>query len=58
MQSKKDTLVAASLGDWLIPFVYNVGLRGMRASILAWIFLGGLAAIEQIVKRSETPSSA
>jgi O-antigen ligase len=39
------TLVAGMLGDWLLPFVYNVGLRGFRSSLLAWVFLGGLAAL-------------
>lgn len=42
------TLVAASLGDWVIPFVYNIGLRGFRASILAWLFIGGLVVLEQL----------
>jgi len=42
------TLFAASLVDWVLPFVYNIGLNGFRASILAWIFLGGLVSLEQI----------
>ena len=42
------SLVAAFLGDWILPFVYNVGLNGFRASILPWIFFGGLVAIEKI----------
>jgi O-antigen ligase len=41
-------LVAAALGDWVLPFVYNVGLTGMRSSLLAWMFLGGLVALEQM----------
>ena len=41
-------LIAGMLGDWFLPFVYNVGFRGFRASVLAWMFLGGLVAIEQI----------
>jgi O-antigen ligase len=41
------TLVAAMLGDWVIPFAYNVGLGGLRASIFAWIFLGGLVTLER-----------
>jgi hypothetical protein len=41
-------LVAGMLGDWLIPFVYNVGLDGFRASILGWMFLGGLLALENM----------
>lgn len=42
------TLIAAFLGDWVLPFVYNVGLAGFRASILPWIFVGGLISLEQI----------
>ena len=41
-------LIAGMLGDWVIPFVYNVGLKGFRASVLGWIFLGGLVAIQHI----------
>jgi hypothetical protein len=41
-------LVAGMLGDWVIPFVYNVGLSGFRASVLGWIFLGGLVVIHHI----------
>ena len=44
------TMVAAMFGDWVLPFVYNVGFVGFRASIYAWVFLGGLVAIEQMVK--------
>ena len=39
-------VVAGMLGDWVIPFVYNVGFDGFRASVLGWIFLGGLVALE------------
>lgn len=42
------TLVAAALGDWVLPFFYNVTLGGFRASVLAWLFLGGLVALEQM----------
>src|SRR5574338_1691298 len=35
------TLVSAMLGDWVIPFVYNVGFTGFRASLMGWMFLGG-----------------
>jgi len=41
------TLVAAFLGDWFLPFVYNIGMDGYRASVLAWIFLGGLLFIQK-----------
>jgi O-antigen ligase len=39
------TLTAAMLGDWMLPFVYNIGLNGLRTGILAWLFLGGLVFI-------------
>ena len=42
------TLVAGMFGDWIIPFVYNVGVRGFRTSVIAWMFLGGLIVIERI----------
>jgi O-antigen ligase len=51
------TLVAAMLADWILPFVYNIGLSGFRGSILAWLFMGGLVSIEQIVRR-QAPTHA
>jgi hypothetical protein len=45
------TLVAMALADWVFPFIYNIGLNGFRGSILAWVFLGGLLSVEQIVRR-------
>ena len=42
------TLVASTLVDWVLPFVYNLGLAGFRASVLAWMFLGGLVSLNQI----------
>jgi MFS family permease len=47
------TLVAAALVDWVLPFVYNIGMQGFRGTVLAWIFLGGLVSIEQIVRGQE-----
>ena len=46
------TLVAGMFGDWVIPFVYNIGLHGMRASLIGWLFLGGLVALEQMRRRA------
>lgn len=42
------TLASGVLGDWIIPFVYNVGLSGLNVSLLGWFFLGGLVAIDQM----------
>jgi hypothetical protein len=41
--------VLAVLGDWVLPFFYNVGLGGFRSSMLGWLFLGGLASLERMV---------
>lgn len=43
-------LFSGMLGDWILPFVYNIGLAGMRASVLGWLFLGGVVAIMQLKK--------
>jgi hypothetical protein len=40
-------IMAGFLVDWVLPFAYNIGLDGVRGSILPWIFFGGLIAIEQ-----------
>jgi O-antigen ligase len=42
-------VVAGMLGDWVLPFFYNIGLNGFRSSMLGWLFLGGLVSIEQTV---------
>lgn len=47
------TLAAGMLGDWFLPFIYNVGFPGFRASLVGWMFLGGLVALEQIYRRDE-----
>jgi hypothetical protein len=47
------TLLAAFLVDWVLPFVYNIGFTGFRASILPWIFIGGLIALEQKYDRAD-----
>ena len=40
---------AGMLGDWVLPFFYNLGLNGFRSSMLGWLFLGGLVSLEQMV---------
>lgn len=42
------SVAAGMLGDWVLPFVYNIGIYGFRSSIYAWLFLGGLVAIDQM----------
>jgi hypothetical protein len=43
-------LVAGMLGDWVIPFYYNIGIQGLRASGIAWMLWGGLVSIDYMVK--------
>jgi O-antigen ligase len=47
------TLFAAFLVDWVLPFVYNIGFNGFRASILPWLFFGGLISLEQIYQTTQ-----
>jgi O-antigen ligase len=47
------TLAAGMLADWILPFVYNITLEGMRSSVIAWLFLGGLVSLEHIHTQGE-----
>ncbi|MEW5976914.1 MAG: O-antigen ligase family protein [Acidobacteriota bacterium] len=47
------TLVSGMLADWIIPFVYNVGIRGFRSSLLFWVFLGGALALKRMIANLE-----
>jgi len=47
------TLAAGMLCDWILPFVYNITLNGMRASTLGWLFLGGLLALRRTVPMAD-----
>ena len=51
------TLATGMLGDWILPFVYNVGLAGFRASVLGWLFLGGLGALEHLCQPADQPGT-
>lgn len=50
-------VVAGFLGDWILPYVYNVGLVGMRSSVLGWLFLGGLLALDRMTAHQEQTTS-
>lgn len=43
------TFAAGMLGDWFLPYVYNATIRSLRTSIMPWLFMGGLLALEQIL---------
>jgi len=42
------SLVLMMLADWILPFVYNIGFGGFQASLLVWLFLGGLVAVDHM----------
>lgn len=48
------SVISGILGDWLIPFVYNVGFVGFRSSVFGWIFLACLVAMERILPTNES----
>ena len=50
------TLVAGMLGDWFLPFVYNLGFAGFRSSILTWLFLGGVIALDRLTAHASVLS--
>ena len=35
-------MIIMALADWFLPFVYNIGFSGFQASVLVWMFFGGL----------------
>lgn len=41
-------MVIMMLADWMLPFVYNIGFPGFQAALPVWLFLGGLAAVENL----------
>lgn len=46
------SLTLMLLADWILPFVYNIGIPGFQASVLVWLFLGGLVAIEAFTREN------
>ena len=48
------TLLSGLLGDWFLPFIYNIGIPGFSSAVFAWLFLGGLMALDRIQRESET----
>ncbi|MCU0279851.1 MAG: O-antigen ligase family protein [Candidatus Nanopelagicales bacterium] len=42
------SLVSGLLADWIVPFTYNIGIRGFRSSLLFWFFLGGVLTLKRV----------
>jgi O-antigen ligase len=51
-------MVIMMLLDWFLPFVYNVGFGGFQASVLVWMFLGGLVALENMPGQGDSTNAA
>jgi hypothetical protein len=47
-------LASGMMADWFMPFVYNIGFDGFRAAAMAWMFLGGLIALERLSVERQT----
>lgn len=52
------SLAAAALADWVVPFVYNIGIPGFRSSLLFWFFLGGTVALRRMMLAGTEPALA
>lgn len=52
------SLVIMLLADWILPFVYNIGFPGFQASVLVWLFMGGVVALENMPSASPTANEA
>jgi hypothetical protein len=46
-------MVIMGLADWILPFVYNIGFQGFQASVLIWLFFGGLLSLEEYVHQQQ-----
>jgi hypothetical protein len=49
------SLALMLFADWILPFVYNIGFPGFQASVLVWLFMGGLVAIDHFLPEDEEP---
>lgn len=52
------SLVAGVLADWIVPFLYNIGIAGFRSSLLFWLFVGGLVALNRLNAEAAEPVAA
>lgn len=42
-------LCSMMLGDWILPFAYNQGIRGFSYTVYSWIFLGLLVSVHRLI---------
>lgn len=46
-------LCSMMLGDWILPFAYNQGIRGFSYTVYSWIFLGLLVSVHRLLDAPE-----
>lgn len=51
------TLFAMGLGDWFIPFVYNIGIPGFDFAVYGWLLTGSMLALRQFVRKDEAATN-
>lgn len=51
------TLFAMGLGDWHIPFVYNIGIPGFDVAVYGWLLLGAMLALRSF-RTNTAPTDA
>lgn len=47
-------LVGCIAGDWLIPFVYNIGFKGFPYTVYSWLMLGGATGLQYMYRCEAT----
>lgn len=52
------TLFAMGLGDWFIPFVYNIGIPGFDFAVYGWLLTGAMLALRQLALPAKNTSAA
>lgn len=52
------TLFAMGLGDWYIPFVYNIGIPGFDFAVYGWLLSGAMLALRQLVRANNATDAA
>ncbi len=52
------TIASGMLADWILPFYYNIGVGGLRSSLLFWIFIGGVGVLTRLSRETAARAQA
>lgn len=50
------TIFAMMLGDWFLPFVYNIGFVGFNFNAYSWMLLGAMVGLGRITAPESAPT--